>query len=89
MGRFCRFNCTGRNCTIQGIDMVNESIEKQRQRVFSQCRRLMKKINDTAQTILDNSACQCCEKPCPAEDLTEIDSGQLLCPICFNALKQT
>ncbi len=76
--------------------MANESIEQQRQRVFSQCRRLLHKINDTGmgQTVLAASpqryidaACQCCDEHFRMEELTQIDSGHLLCPICLNALK--
>ena len=68
--------------------MAKESIEKQRQQVFSQCRRLLRKINDTDQAVLEAPVCQCCDEHCPPEDLTQIDSGQMLCPACLYDLNR-
>lgn len=49
-------------------------------------------IEEQLGRVLSNSetlgTCECCGKRhAPAHDLTRIDSGQLLCPDCFEALR--
>ena len=85
--------------------MVPESIKKRREVVFSECRRLLIKINgDIAEksyrpeSLEDSSVhgdedtgwvynvCDCCGRNDVANDeMTQIESGQRICPGCLDA----